>query len=53
MKKMRPYVYHFLKGLEAMPRCEGTLWRGAHGDFADLAGQNFTLHNLVYSQNRS
>merc|ERR1711988_542679 len=47
MTKLKPYVYHLLKGLEALPKYQGTLWRGVHGDFAEVAGENFSLCNIV------
>merc|ERR1712216_846023 len=48
MRILRAYVYHFVKGLQAMPKYQGVLWRGVHGDFAGAAGHKFSLHNLIH-----
>lgn len=48
MKKLNAYIYHFLKGLEAMPKYEGTLWRGVSGDFAKAAPENFDQFSIIH-----
>lgn len=48
MRRLKAYVYHLVKGLQAMPKYQGTLWRGVHGDFAGVAGDNFDLHHIIH-----
>lgn len=47
MEKLKGYLYHFHKGMEAMPKHQGTLWRGVHGDFAKAAPDNFDLYSII------
>jgi len=47
VKKLKTYIYHFLKGLESMPKYNGTLWRGVRGDFAKAAPKNFQQFSII------
>merc|ERR1711970_757254 len=46
-QKLQTYLYHFDKGLEAMPKYQGTLWRGIRGDFAKAAPDNFDQFSII------
>merc|ERR1711976_1101561 len=47
MLKLQTYIYHFFRGLQALPRYTGTLWRGVKGDFAETACNNFKLDGII------
>lgn len=45
---MKAYIYYFVKGLESMPKYQGTLWRGIRGEFAGAVGDKFSLDDIIH-----